>query len=185
MDIKVYRSTADGQLQETTARFRTSPDILSDISMFDPLAIAREFTSSVKNFNRRGSGWIVDLVVDFYITLAPHRPTQGSSYVPTHPEIFKKKAIVNVKNLDDNLCFLWSVLAGIHPVERNPDRFSHYRPYLNELNTKGLSFPLKVRDVPKFENQNLNIAVNVLILEDRQLIPLYSSAHRNRQYTIH
>ena len=90
MDIKFYRSTADGQLQETTARFRTSPDILSDIAMFDPIAIAREFTSSVENFNRRGSGWTVDLVVDFYITLAPHRPTQCSSYVPT-PQKFEKK----------------------------------------------------------------------------------------------
>ena len=48
-----------------------------------------------------------------------------------------------------------------------------------------LSFPLKVRDVPKFESQNSHLAVNVLAFEDRQLIPLYSSPHRNREHTIH
>ena len=30
MDVQFYRTTADGELQQTTARFRTSPDVLSD-----------------------------------------------------------------------------------------------------------------------------------------------------------
>jgi len=121
--------------------------------MFDPLNIAREFTSSTENFHKRGSGSLMYLVADFYITLAPYRPTQGSSYIPTPPEIRKKAAILNVNNLDDNLCFLWSILAGIHPIDRkqDPNRLCHYKPYLNKLNTMGLSFQLKVRDVPKFQ----------------------------------
>ena len=180
MDIQFYRTTTDGQFQQTTARFRTSPDNLSDMSLFDPRTIARELTSGVENFNRRGSCWIVDLVVDFHITSAPYRPTQGSSYIPTPPQIAKKKATVNVKNFKDDLCFLWSILAGIHPAKDHVDCLYHYKPYLNELNTTGLSFPLKVRDVPKFESQNTHLAVNVLVFEDRQLIPLYSSHHRNR-----
>jgi len=66
-----------------------------------------------------------------------------------------------------------------------PSRTYHYSPYLYQLNTDGLSFPLPVKDVSKFENQNSDIAVSVGTCEDRQLIPLYISPHRNRKYTIH
>jgi len=56
---------------------------------------------------------------------------------------------------------------------------------MHELNTTGLSFPMSVRDVPNFENLNPNISVSVSVFEERQLIPLYLSPHRNRQHTIH
>jgi len=149
--------------------------------------VVREFTSAVENFNKRGSNWIVDLVVDFQIMLAPYRPMQGSTFIPTPKEIEKKKAIVNIQNRSDNMCFLWSVLAGIHPVDREriPNRLTHYKPHLHELNTTGLSFPMSVRDVPKFENLNPNISDSVLVFEERQLISLYLSPHRNRKHTIH
>ena len=159
MDIQFYRTTVDGELQQTTARFRTSPSVLSDASTLDMDGLVREFTSAVENFNKRGSNWIVDLVVDFQITLAPYRPMQGSTFI----------------------------VAGIHPIDRkqNPNRLTHYKLHLHQLNTTGLSFPMPVRDVSKFENLNPNISVSVLVFEERQLIPLYLSPHRNRQHTIH
>ena len=185
MDVQFYRTTTDGQFQQTTARFRTSPDVLSDTANISIDGMAREFMSSIENFNKRGSNWIVDLVVDFIITLAPYRPMQGSTFIPTPKEIRNKHAIVNIENRSDNLCFLWSILAGIYPVDRNPNRLTHYIPHLHELNTTGLSFPMSVRDVPKFENLNPNISVSVPVFEERQLISLYLSPHRNRQHTVH
>ena len=44
---------------------------------------------------------------------------------------------------------------------------------------------MSVRDVPKFENLNPNISVSVSVFEDRQLIPLHLSPHRDRQHTVH
>ena len=92
-----------------------------------------------------------------------------------------------MQNRTDNLCFLWSILAGIYPVNftHNPNRLSHYKPHLHELNTVGLTFPMSIRDVPKFENLNPDISVSVLVFEERQLIPLYLSPHRNREHTLH
>ena len=55
-----------------------------------------------------------------------------------------------MKNTDSK-CFVWSVLAALHPAERNPDRLSNYKPYENSLNLTGLTFLLAVKDVPKFE----------------------------------
>ena len=55
MDVQFYRTTVDGELQHTTARFRTSPNILSDATAIDIDGMVKEFTSAVENFNNRGS----------------------------------------------------------------------------------------------------------------------------------
>ena len=121
------------------------------------------------------------------LSLASYRPTQGSSFISTPPEIVHKNAVVNVHNPDDDKCFLWAVLAALHPVDgkSHPNRLYHYKPYENELNTTGLTYPLPLSQVPKFETLNPNISVSVLVYEERQLIPLYTSPHRQRKHTIH
>ena len=92
-----------------------------------------------------------------------------------------------MENLTDNLCFLLSILAGIYPVHYTytPNRPHQYKPHLQELNTTSLTFAMYVRDIPKFENLNPNISVSVLAFQERQLIPLYLSAHINRQHILH
>ena len=186
IDIGFQRTTSDGDVQHTTARFRTQPNVISDTSNVSVNRIAGEFLSGIDNFNRRGSNWIVESVLHFHITFAPFRPTQGSSFIPTPREIAVKQAIINVQNYDDHLCFLWSILAALYSVrhEQNPSRQYHYKPYLSKLNVTGLSFPLPVKDVAKFERLNPDIAVNVLVYEERELIPLYVSPHRDRKHTI-
>ena len=69
-------------------------------------------------------------------------PLAGSSFIPLLSTIAKKKAVLNIQNSDQK-CFLWSVLAALHPVawNQNPNRISHYRQYANELNTNNLEFP--------------------------------------------
>jgi len=80
-------------------------------------------------------------------TLVPFRPAQGSSYIPTPRHIAAKTCVVNVQNRNDELCFLYSILAHIHRVEseRNPSRVCHNRPHLAELVTTCLKFPLYTR----------------------------------------
>jgi len=160
---------------------------MGDISDLDVEDIASEFLLSIGNFNSRSSQWVVDHIIDFRVTLAPFRPAQGSSFLPTPSEIAVKKAVVNVQNYNDELCFLYSILAALHPVQhrQNLSRVSHYKPYLSELDVTGLSFPLSVRDVSKFESLNADIAVNVMTFDERQPIPLYVSPHRDRKHNVH
>ena len=155
LDILFGRTTPDGDVRHTTARFRTQSDIMSDTDEVSADRIASEFLTGIENFNGRGSNWIVKSVLDFRITFAPFRPAQGTSFIPTPREIAVKKTIVNVQNLNDERCFLYSVLAALYPVDykENPSRVHHYRRYLNKLNTDGLSFPLPLKDVPKFEKK--------------------------------
>ena len=53
-----------------------------------------------------------------------------------------------------NIVFFWCILAYLYPVEDHKDRISKYDMYKRTLNIKGLEFPMKVKDIPKFERLN-------------------------------
>jgi len=112
------------------------------------------------------SGFVLDRIVKFVLCITQYRLPHGSTYITTPHWLAKKHCVVNVKN-SDSKCFLWSVLAALHPAEHNPDRLSKYKPYENTLDISGLTFPLAVKDVPKFERQNPSIGVNVLCGGDK------------------
>ena len=63
------------------------------------------------------------------VDLLKYRPLAGSSYIPTPKKLLSKKALVNVQNLHDDKCFIWSVLAGLHPIASHPHRVSQYRQF--------------------------------------------------------
>lgn len=64
-----------------------------------------------------------------------------------------KYAIVNIKNRDKK-SFVWCILAALYPVNDNTNRVTNYEPYLHKLNLEGLSFPIDLCDLKKFENMN-------------------------------
>ena len=65
----------------------------------------------------------------------------------------------------------------MYPVENHKDRISKYIIHLNKLNLKGLEFPMKVKDIPKFEKLN-NLNINVFELTGNVLTPI----HINKNY---
>ena len=61
----------------------------------------------------------------------------GSSYVNIP---LRSSAILNIEN-DDRFCFLWSILASLHPCENShPNRVSTYRQYFYELSIDDFDF---------------------------------------------
>ena len=101
---------------------------------------------------------------------------QASSYIELPGKYKDNKSIINIKN-NDQYCFLWCILAQLYPVESHKDRISKYIVHLNKLNLKGLEFPMKVKDIPKFENLN-NLNINVFELTGNVLTPI----HVNKNY---
>ena len=95
---------------------------------------------------------------------------RGSSFIPL-PEFIKRKNVRNnIKNEDDK-CFLWSVLRYLHPKQCHEERVSDLRVYENDLNFKGINFPVKVKDIQKFENQNPDLPeINVFSVNDNNKI---------------
>lgn len=110
-------------------------------------------------------------------------PLQGSSYLRLPRELVDKKAVLNIKN-DDERCFVWSVLAALHPVHRkdHPENGYHYKKYVNELNLDGIEFPMKVSQIAKFERQNTAISVNVFGYEQKELFPVYITKEKKENH---
>ena len=103
-----------------------------------------------------------------FVGVVQYDPLRASTYLPLPKVIKDKKACINIKN-DDQKCFLWSVLASLHPQSENVERVTKYRSYENELNMDGIEYPVKVVDITKFENFN-NISINVFGLDDDQKV---------------
>ena len=57
--------------------------------------------------------------------MVAYDPLKASSHIPLPKELQSKKALLNIQNNDEK-CFLWSVLAHLHPVAENAHRVSHY-----------------------------------------------------------
>ena len=105
---------------------------------------------------KNGSGWYFKEVLNLEIHSVGYKPMKGSSYIPLPDFIVKKKAIVNIQNKDQK-CFLWCVLRRLHPNEVHDERLTDLKQYENELNFKGIDFPVKIKDITKFENQYRSI----------------------------
>ena len=117
-----------------------------------------------------GSGWYFEEVSSLEIHIVDYKPIKGSSYIPLPDFIMKKKSITNIQN-KDNKCFLWSILRYLHPIQMNEIRLTDIRKYENDLNFKGIDFPVKLKDIPKFENQNPTLpGINVFSVNDNNKI---------------
>ena len=95
---------------------------------------------------------------------------KGSSFIPLPEFIKRKNAIINMENKDDK-CFLWCVLRYLHPKQWHEERVPDLKEYENDLNFKRIEFPVKVKDIQKFENQNPDLpGINVFSVNDNNKI---------------
>lgn len=121
----------------------------------------------IDELQENGSGWSLHEVVDLTVNINKNVIFSASSYIPLPSDIDKnKKCIVNVKNDEDSKCFLWSVLAALHPKHRDAGNINHYKKYENELNLDGVSFPASLESIRIFEKQNENISINVYVISE-------------------
>ena len=127
----------------------------------------------LETYQKNGSGWYFKEVVQLEIHTVEYNPSKGSSYIPLPDWISNKKAIVNIKNKDEK-CFLWCKLRYLHPKERDEERLTGLKEYEFSLNTKDINFPMKLKDISKFEKLNPSIpGINVFsVNESKKFYPL-------------
>ena len=143
----------------------------------------------IEDFASMGSGWQLVLVKKIILKTGTYNPLGGSSFLPTPLRIQRTHAILNIQNFFDDKCFLWCVLAKLHPLEGahrgQASRVSKYRPYEHELRVEGLHWPLELKQLDAFEKMNPNISVNVLGLdEDSCMVPLRVTKHSDRLHEV-
>ena len=131
-------------------------------SDLDKINIISPLEFQIQQQEMKDSGWRFDKIN--FMTIYFYKTTEmnGSNYIKIP---LRSNAILNVEN-NDKYCFLWSILAWLHPCNNNhPNRVSNYRPYFNELNINGFDFSkgFRCNDVHKFIELN-NLSVNIFEL---------------------
>jgi len=129
-----------------------------------------EVRSEIEAWSERGSGWVVDKILEAIINVAQYQPLNGGSYMPLPEKLKNKKAIINIQNRD-NQCLRWAIRAALFPASRgtNPQRTTSY-PTNDGLNFEGIDFPTPVSQIYKLERQNPNLAINVFGWDKEQVI---------------
>ena len=112
-------------------------------------------------FAQAGSGWTLEENHTLVLEMTDYQPIGGSSFIELPKDIFDTKSIINIKN-EDQKCFMWSIIAALHPAEHHAERINHYESYADELNFTGIEFPITIDQIGKFEKLNPNISVTVL-----------------------
>ena len=122
-----------------------------------------------QNLEMQESGWNFQRVDSMTISFYDTGSMDGSSYVKVP---IRSSAILNIQN-DDNYCFIWSILAKLHPISDSKNghgvRVSNYEPYFNELNIEGFDFSngFRCSDMYRFEKLN-NLSINIYELGFKQ-----------------
>ena len=108
-------------------------------------------------------GWALEKILYLEVNINKYSPLGGSSYLQLPKCIRSKNAIINVMN-DDECCFAWAITSALFPAATMVGQKTSYPHFSTVLNVTGMNFPVKLRDISKFEKLN-NISVNVYGLE--------------------
>ena len=73
---------------------------------------------SLAKFQRQGSNWRFHSVLNLDLHTVKYVPLGGSSYIPLLKFLAAKKAIINLKNEDDD-CFKWAITRALNLVEKH------------------------------------------------------------------
>ena len=76
----------------------------------------------------------------------------------------KKEAITNNNNNNDFKNALDDAL-NYQTTEKDPQRISKLKPYINKYNWEGIEFPARPKDWKKFDRNNKTITLNVLYVQ--------------------
>ena len=110
----------------------------------------------------RGSDFEFDGVNFLYYDFNETSLNRGGSYIDSPKWLKDKKSTINLKNNDDK-CFQYAVTLALYldKINRDPQRISKIKPFINQYNWKDIDFPPTSKDWKKFELNN-EVALNIL-----------------------
>ena len=177
-NVKYLKNNGEGPIEEVDHYIPIN--IIENLTriQLDDLDIMADLNNEIERRDMEGSGWNIEGINHLKIYFHKTNPINGQTYIEFP---IRSNAILNIQNTD-RYCFLWSILASIHPVNENPHRVSKYIPYKDELSINDIDFTngMKITDIPKFENLNNELSINVFEYSteddnDYKLVPLYIS----------
>ena len=144
-----------------------------DIQDFYDQAV-EEILNRIARWISKGSGWVIERILNFFLNIVSYVPLKGRSYLPLPEELRNsRKGLINIKN-DDNECFRWCHVRHLNPLRHHNERITQKdREIAKTLDYRGVTFPVTIRDIGKIEKQN-KININVFGY-DEYVFPIRNS----------
>ena len=138
-----------------------------------------------KTQDAEGSGWVFVEVENLTLHTSKWNPINAGSYIDLPEALKNKKAIINMKNQDEE-CFKWCVLRALYPKDNHPERIDKdLKSKQDTLNMKGIRYPVNLRDIDRFESQNPEISITILgYNKDERVYPLKISKYTGCKHDI-
>ena len=192
---------ATGAIEQTeNAHFRTLQVPVYRATDLEDMyeTMKAKMLESFSNYLRNGSGWRLRKVLKLNVKLSRNEVLGGSSYLP-HPKGLKTRSLINIENKKDDLCFAWSILRLVYPIEDkkngNPKYIKDLKEHFNEINWNEIEFPTPCCDktFKTLEKNNKNFSVAVyghevytklekgIEVEKIRIIPLYVPTERREK----
>lgn len=124
---------------------------------------AKELNNKIESFEGLGSS-----INRLDIYTAKYTPIRGGYYISTPKYLQSKRCICNVDNHKEytTQCLDFCYLAFKYPQKQHITRLSHYTKHLNEINREGIEYPVALKQVKKYANNN-DVCINVYGWEEQ------------------
>ena len=183
LNCKMSRSDRDGLTLIKRFSFHSiGQKIITEAT--DPHEIYNEMRDEIEEEIQKveqaeGSGWVFLEVENLTLYTDIWDPIKASSYIDLPDELKNKKAIINMKNKNNDKCFLWCVLRALNPKKEHPERIDEdLKSKEHTLNMEGIAYPVSLKDIKRFEKQNPNISISVLgYSKNEKIYPLRISEY--------
>ena len=111
LNVKVSR-TRNGEKQEMEYYFKQrEPTVFNRNNAATVDSIFRrsfdEFKDEIEAWSQRGSGWLVQAILETFINVARYQPFLRGSYMLLPKKLCNKKVFINIQNRD-NQCLRWA-----------------------------------------------------------------------------
>jgi len=139
-----------------------------------------------------GSNWRLANIVWLEVAFNTFDITKSficGTYIPLPKKLQNTKSVINVKNTEDDNCFMYSIFSNFFKNDRNtrhlPSTYENVdatiayidRTFGVKLDFSGISFPVSLHDIYKFKKRNPTIPIDksIQVSSRKWLYPIYIS----------
>ena len=136
------------------------------LMMFFNQSILQLYQAYKKSLGR-GSGWIIDSVIDLTISISNDNLLNGCSYIELPKELnHPRKGLINIQNIDDNECFKWCLVRYLNLADCKSARITQAdKDLVKKLDSEDIKLPVKVSDIYKIEKKGILSALVFLVMK--------------------
>ena len=145
--------------------------------------IFSDIKTNYENILLSGSEWVYQGFKWGELIVSKYNVVKSGSYIPLPKELENVHGIINVKNISDEKCFMYSLLSRFvnhraRRIEVQTYQGEHLLDYIKnryniEFDFTCIQIPTPVEDISKFERYNPRISINVFgLTKKNKLYPL-------------